>query len=378
MSKMTMQQLADLGQSIWLDYINRAILDDGKLKSLIDQGLRGMTSNPSIFNQAIGSGTDYDENIIELKKSGKSVFEIYDSLTIKDIQDATDLFKPVYDDTNKLDGYVSLEINPLLAHKIDEQIEEGLRLFKNVNRPNVMIKVPSTKEGFQVFEELIAQGVNVNVTLIFSLAQYENTVRAYFKGLNRLAQTREDLSGIRSVASIFISRIDTAIDNKIDDKLTEESDQARTLKLRFLKGKAAVANSRIIFEKFKDFISNSEFELLSEKKAPTQRVLWGSTSTKNPQYSDIKYVTELIASPTVNTIPEKTLEYFLDHGSVKDAFTYDVKQAQDIIQALDEFGIDINQVCDQLLVEGCKSFDKAFEELLDSIEKKAVQLTTAA
>lgn len=368
-----LKQLGDFGQSVWLDYISRPLIETGKLKSLIDEGLRGMTSNPSIFNQAIGTTSDYDQKITQLKKQGKTNFEIYDELTIKDIQDAADIFKPVYDKTTGLDGYVSLEINPLLAKKIDEQAKEGIRLFKKVNRPNVMIKVPSTSEGFPVIEELIAQGINVNVTLIFSLRQYEQTAASYLKGLKRLATKTNDLSKVRSVASVFVSRIDTVIDKLLEEKIAKGEAQ-----LKSLLGKAAVANSRIIFEKSKEIFSSNEFKELEKKGANIQRVLWGSTGTKNPAYSDIKYVTELIAKPTVNTIPESTLKAFMDHGAVKDAFTSNVKESVETIASLRKLGIDIDQINAKLLEDGCIAFNQAFESLLASIEKKAESLALKA
>ena len=319
MSKSPIQQLAEFGQSPWLDYISRPLLETGELQKQIDNGLRGMTSNPAIFNKAIGSSKDYDEKIIDLKNAGKSTFEIYDALTIQDIQDAADIMQSVYEDTKGLDGYVSLEINPLLANKVDEQVKEGIRLYEEVDRKNVMIKVPSTPSGITVFEELIARGINVNVTLIFSLQQYVDTVYAYFRGLKRLSKTRDDLSGVRSVASVFISRIDSSVDKLIDQRMSTANEEEKN-KLQSLLGKAAVSNARIIFEEFKSLFGSDEFQQLFDKNANVQRVLWASTSTKNPEYSDIKYVTELICKPTVNTIPGNTLEAFADHGVVKDGF----------------------------------------------------------
>jgi len=371
-----MQELAEYGQSIWLDYIDRPLLETGKLASMIEDGLRGMTSNPTIFNNAIGSSADYDEKIKELKATGKTTFEIYDTLTIKDIQDAADHFKGVYEATDGLDGYVSLEIDPQIAHKAEEQIREGLRLFKKVASPNVMIKVPSTKAGIPVIEELIANGVNVNATLIFSVGQYEQVAKAYYKGLARRASEASDLSGVRSVASIFVSRIDTAVDKLIDAKLGQEADEEKKKQLESLKGKAAVANSRIVFEKWKESMESDEVKALEGKNANVQRVLWASTGTKNPEYSDIKYVTELISSPTVNTLPEKTLNAFLDHGEIKGAFTGDSQEALDLIESLRRFGIDVDAVCDDLLDKGVVSFEDAFKELTASIEKKAAELSS--
>ena len=367
MAKTTIQQLADYGQSAWLDYISRSLLESGKLKNLIAQGLRGMTSNPSIFNQAISSSNDYDTKIMQLKGKGKSTFEICDALTIADIQDATDQFKSVYATTKGFDGYVSLEINPKIAHKTDEQIKEGLRLFQAVGRPNLMIKVPATTEGFKVVEELTASGVNVNTTLIFSLKQYERTVNAYFTGLTRLLKNNGKADKVHSVASVFVSRIDTVIDD-----LLEKNVDARNL--QSLKGRAAVANCRIIFERYHKFVNSPAYETLAAQGANMQRVLWGSTSTKNPQYSDIKYVMELIARPTVNTIPEKTLMAFLDHGKVQEAFGASSGDATQILSKLRSLGIDIDTVCQDLLRDGVKAFEDAFEALLNAIEKKAAQL----
>ena len=364
MSKTTIQQLADYGQSIWLDYISRSLLETGRLKSLIDSGLRGMTSNPTIFNQAISSSCDYDSKITRLLESGKNTFEIYDELTIRDIQEACDAFKNVYEKTDALDGYVSLEINPKLAMNTDESIKEGRRLFKKVQRPNVMIKVPSTKAGFPVIEELLADGINVNVTLIFSVKQYEQTAQVYFKGMNRLAQKQKDLSRTRSVASVFVSRIDTAVDKLLDEKKASPS----------LKGKAAVANSQLIFEKFQGLFAGDTFKALAKNFAQPQRVLWASTGTKNPAYSDIKYVTDLISKPTVNTLPANTLSAVLDHGVVQEALTGDAEEARKIFNDLKTLGIDIDQVCANLLTDGVAAFEKSFDELLHSIETKSKSL----
>jgi transaldolase len=374
MKPTTIQQLADYGQSIWLDYISRTVIQNGRLKTLIAEGLRGLTSNPSIFSQVISSGCDYDEKIIRLKAQGKSTFEIYDSLTIADIQDAADLFKGVYEGTKGLDGYVSLEINPQIAHKVDEQVNEGIRLCTAVRRPNLMIKVPATEEGLIVVEELIAYGINVNVTLIFSLQQYEKAAGAYFKGLERLARHNGDLTKLRSVASVFVSRVDTTVDEFLDERLSMAMDFVRREDLQSLKGKAAVANCRLIFEKYKELSESIAFRAMEEKGANLQRVLWGSTSTKNPLYSDIKYVTELIAPQTVNTLPEKTLNAFLDHGSLQEALTYPAVDSPNLFAQLKNLGIDVDSVCQDLLRDGVTAFEEAFRALLASIEKKADQL----
>jgi transaldolase len=371
-----MNKLAEFGQSVWLDYIDRPLLETGKLSSMIEEGLRGLTSNPSIFNNAIGSSTDYDKKIRMLNEAGKTTFEIYDELTVRDIQDAADLFKGVFERTNGLDGYVSLEIDPRIARKTHEQVQEGLRLFKKVNRPNLMVKVPSTNEGMPVIEELTAKGVNVNATLIFSIAQYEQVVKAYYKGLTKRADKTSDLSKTHSVASVFVSRIDTEVDKMIDERLANEKDAAIKEQLQTLKGKAAVANSRIIFEKWSELSNSKEAKALKGRNANVQRVLWGSTGTKNPDYSDIKYVMELICAPTVNTIPEKTLNAYLDHGQVQSAFVGGPQKSMDIIQSLSALGIDIDAVCNELLVKGVAAFNEAFKALLKSIEKKVADLSS--
>ncbi len=371
-----MQLLAELGQSVWLDSISCSMIESGKLKGMIEKGLRGLTSNPSIFNQAISTTNDYDTKIFQLNEAGQSVFEIYDALTVSDIQGAADLFLPVYEATGKLDGYVSLEINPQLANDSEASIQEGLRLVQKVNRPNLMIKVPATPEGFPVIQELIAQGVSVNSTLIFSLDQYEKTAAAYFAGLSRLAQKTDDLSAVHSVASVFVSRIDSTVDQMIEGLISREKNGIRQKNLASLKGKAAVSNCLNIFRRSQELYASQAFRVLKEKRPNLQRVLWASTSTKNPVYSDIKYVTELIAENTVNTIPEKTLMAFLDHGQVKKGFASDeIHEAARNMATLKTYGIDINAVCDQLLTDGVKAFSKAFEALFASLEEKRKTLS---
>lgn len=370
-----MHELADLGQSLWLDNISRSMIEQGKLKSLIDQGLRGQTSNPTIFKQAIAQSTDYDAKIVEMTEAGKKTFDIYDELTVRDVRDACDLFKGVYESTQALDGYVSLEINPHLANTYEEQRNEGIRLWQKVNRPNLMIKVPGTKNGCRAFGDLLAKGVNVNVTLIFSAEQYQDVAWAYLNGMKRLSQQTKDLSRVRSVASVFVSRIDTAIDPMIDAKIASTTDGALKIKLESLKGRAAVANSEIIFHKYNHLFSGAEFKALQSAGAQPQRVLWASTGTKNPKYSDIKYVTELTAKPTVNTLPDKTLEAFLDHGDAKIAMPGDVASAQKVLQELRAEGIDVGVVCLKLLDEGLVAFDQSFDDLTKSIEEKARRLT---
>lgn len=368
MKKTSISELSEFGQSIWLDNINRTLIESGKLKEMIGLGLRGLTSNPTIFEKAVLSSSDYDNRIAELCKEKKSSFDIYDDLTITDIQDAADLFKPVYEETNGLDGYVSLEINPKLAFDVRETVKEGKRLHKKVNRPNLMLKVPATNEGFAAVEELIACGMNVNTTLIFSLEQYVETAQAYIKGIKRLIDGGNDAGNVCSVASVFISRIDTAADKRLDEKKGLDN----------LKGKAAVANTALVYAKYLEIFSSDDFNLLKEKGANLQRVLWGSTSTKDPAYSDTKYVTELICKDSVNTLPPKTFDAFLDHGTVKETLTANCTEAQKTIDDLKAAGIDVNKICAKLLTDGIAAFEKSFDSLLNSIEEKARQVCLPA
>lgn len=375
MAKTTIQELTEFGQSIWLDYISQSLFKSGRLKELIDLGVTGMTSNPTIFNDAVSSGADYDEKISRLSEGGKELFAVYDEIAVEDIREAADIFKPVYEHTGRLDGYVSLEIDPRLAMDANQSINEGVRLFKKINRPNVMIKIPATKAGCHTIEELLSQGINVNATLIFSLAQYTDTAWAFLKGMNRLSYVTKDLSATRSVASVFVSRTDTAVDQLIDQRIRGEENDSQKNKLLSLKGKAAGANCQLIFQKFNRVFSSDTFEPLSKKNCHPQRVLWASTGTKNPSYSDIKYVEELIARPTVNTLPEKTIRAFLDHGAVRQAFSDDSPDAGQILKSLRAFSIDVDKICERLLADGVAAFEKSFESLLHSIETKSHSLS---
>lgn len=371
MTKTVANELAEFGQSIWLDNINRAMINNGKLKEMVGLGLRGMTSNPTIFDKAISVSADYDEKILELHQEGKSTFEIYDCLTVRDVQDAADILKAVYQETDGLDGYVSLEVSPELAFDTQKTVEEAKRLHKKAKRANVMFKVPATKEGFKAIEELTACGINVNVTLIFSLEQYSDTAQFYLRGIKRFIENKGDCRRVRSVASVFVSRIDTIVDGLLEEKIVKGKDRQKNAELSLLKGKAAVANSGLIYRKYLDIFSSGEFKKLKDKGANIQRVLWGSTSTKSPGYSDIKYVSELIAKGTVNTMPENTWEAFLGHGKVKEALSADIEDARKVIDGLKDFDVDIGVVCAKLLRDGVAAFQESFESLLHSIEEKA-------
>jgi transaldolase len=371
MENSAIRDLGAFGQSVWLDAISRSLIKTGRLQSFIDLGLAGMTSNPTIFDHAVAGGPEYDDQIRDLRRGGASTFEIYDELTTTDVRDAADLFRPVYERTAGLDGYVSLEINPKLADDTQRTIDEGLRLFRKVGRPNVMFKVPATEAGFGAIEELTAAGVNVNTTLIFSTRQYRETARAYLRGIKRLIAGDGDPRRVRSVASVFVSRIDTAVDKELEALASRETDLARRALADGLKGRIAVANTHLCYAEFRRIFATEEFRGQAARGAALQRPLWGSTSTKNPYYSDVKYVAELIAKDTVNTMPEKTFFAFLDHGRVIEAVTAEASGAQKSLDVLAALGISIEDVCANLLEEGVKTFDRSFDDLLRTIERKA-------
>ena len=358
-----LDQLADLGQSIWLDYIRRSFIDSGELRAWIDSGLRGVTSNPSIFEKAIAGSTDYDDALRELVAEGKSVQEIYEALALEDIASAADLLRPVYDRTKGLDGYVSLEASPTLAHDAAGTVAEVKRFFAALDRPNVMFKVPATPAGFPAIQALIAAGINVNVTLIFSVAQYEAVAEAYISGLEKLAAAGGDVSRVASVASIFVSRIDTAADRALE-KIGETA----------LQGKIAIANSKAAYARFREIFAGERWERLAAQGARVQRPLWGSTSTKDPSYPDTLYVDALIGSYTVNTVPPATLELFLDHGAIAPTLESDLEEARAQLARLTELGVSLDAITQELLDDGVAAFAKASEDLLISISRKRAQL----
>lgn len=358
-----LHELAKLGQSIWLDYIHRSFTTSGQLQELIDQGLRGVTSNPSIFEKAIAGSADYDESLRRLVSEGKTVAEIYEAVVIEDIQRAADLLRPVYEETGGVDGYVSLEANPSLAYDTGGTIAEARRLFAALNRSNVMIKVPATREGVPAIETLIGDGININVTLIFSLSQYEAVANAYLSGLERLASNQGDVSRVASVASFFISRVDTALDEILEKR--GETD---------LKGKIAIDNAKMAYARFRDIFSGERWQRLAGLGAHVQRPLWGSTGTKSPLYPDTLYVEALIGPDTVNTLPPATLQAFLDHGKVESVISRDLDGAQLRLARLSQMGIDLETVTEELQKEGVAAFVKSFEALMESIAGKQKKL----
>jgi transaldolase / glucose-6-phosphate isomerase len=366
-----LRDLQRYGQSIWLDYIRRNLLTSGELKKLIDDdGLRGMTSNPAIFEKAIVGSTDYTDLLGTLaQKQHLDAKARYEVLAIRDIQDAADFLRPVYDATKRRDGYVSLEVSPYLARDGQGTLDEARRLWEAVERENVMIKVPGTTEGIPSFQQLISEGININVTLLFAQEVYERVADAYIAGLEQLAASGGDVSRMASVASFFISRIDTLIDSKVNEKLKAKPDAQQETQLQGVLGKVAIANAKLTYQKYLKIFSGARWDKLVAKGAQTQRVLWASTSTKNPAYRDVIYVEELVGKDTVNTVPPATLDAFRDHGKVRESLTEDIEGAKKTMSELAKSGISMKEVTDQLTNEGVKLFADAFDKLLAAVEK---------
>lgn len=364
-------ELASFGQSVWLDQIERALFKSGKLGKLIQEdGLRGMTSNPTIFEKAITGSSDYQEQIDRAARDGKTGNEIYEAVVLDDIGHACDLFRPLYDSTNAGDGFVSLEVSPLLAHNTDGTIREAKSLFSRLNRPNVMIKVPATDEGLPAIEELIASGLNVNVTLIFSVHRYEEVAEAYIRGLERRAQTGQPIDRIGSVASFFVSRIDSAVDKELDRLEKDATGPQKKQEIHTLRGKAAIANAKMAYASFKRIFESPRFEALKRKGARVQRPLWASTSTKDPSYPDVLYVTELIGPHTVNTMPPATIDAWRDHGKPAANLEKDMDKAPELFNKLKALGIDFSKVTDKLTADGVRSFSQSFIDLMRAIEQR--------
>jgi transaldolase/glucose-6-phosphate isomerase len=364
-----LKQLQKFGQSIWLDYIRRNLITSGELQRLIDEdGLRGMTSNPSIFEKAIAGSTDYVDILQTLHSQRRTSGEIYEAIAIRDIQDAADLLLPVYKSTNRRDGYVSLEVSPKLARSTKATIEEARRLWNAVNRPNIMIKIPGTPEGVPAIQQMISEGININITLLFSQDAYVKVTEAFIAGLE--AYRGPDIGKIASVASFFVSRIDTLVDNTIAAKFKQVGNPQEEQLLRSLLGKVAIANAKQAYRKYGQIFSGSRWKTLADRGAQTQRLLWASTSTKNPAYRDVMYVEELIGSDTVNTIPPATLDAFRDHGIVNRTLDADLAAADKTMADLEKAGISMRAVTDQLLEEAIKLFDDAFDKLIAAVEEK--------
>ncbi len=370
MTRTKLHTLADVGQSIWLDYTERYFVASGGLQNYIDKGLRGVTSNPDIFEKAIADTNNYDGQIQELAMLGKSAAEIYEELTVQDARMAADVLRPVFDETNGLDGYFSLEVNPHLAHERQDTVNEAMRLFARVDRPpNVMIKVPATAEGVLAFQELIEEGININVTLMFSLAQYDQIAEAYLTALENRAAKSYNLKQIASVASIFVSRLDSRVDKMLDAFVTPRA--------KALKGVIGIANAKMAYQRYKEYFQSERWQHLAEKGARVQRVLYGSTSTKNPAYPDLMYVDNLIGPNTVNTTPPKTLEQFIDHGMVKLTLESELDEAESQLNSLPELGINLYDITQELLDEGVEQFAESYDSLIRTLSEKKVALVTS-
>jgi len=374
-TKNPLKQLLNYGQSMWLDYIRRDLFTTGKLVQLItEDGLRGMTSNPSIFEKAIADSSLYDD-ILRLLTSRKDLDTtgFYEQIAIRDIQDAADALRPVYEESKFRDGYVSLEVSPYLALKTQETIDEARRLWKAVKRENVMIKVPGTAQGLPAIRQLIGEGININVTLLFAQDVYEKVAEAYIAGLEDLAARGGNLKKMASVASFFISRIDTLVDSLLNEKLKTTSDAKQQALLKSLLGKVAIANGKLTYQRYQRIFSGPRWQALAAQGAQTQRVLWASTSTKNPNYRDVIYVEELIGPDTVNTMPPATVDAFRDHGRLRNSLTEDVPTAAKVMDNLSRAGISIKEVTDKLTEDGVKLFADAFDKLLAAVKKNTQQ-----
>jgi transaldolase len=364
-------QLKEYGQSVWYDNIDRAQLVSGQFKKLLDEdGVVGVTANPTIFQKSISHGDAYDEQITQLIKEGKSTNEIYEALVIKDVQTVADILRPIYDRTNRQDGFVSLEVSPDLAHNTEGTISEVRRFWKLVDRPNLLVKIPATPEGLPAIQQALTEGININITLIFAIDFYRKVTDAYLSALEERNAEGKDISHIASVASFFVSRVDTLVDQVLEDKIKATSDSAEQQKLKSLEGKAAIANARLVYQDFKGIFNTPRFETLKHSGAHVQRPLWASTSTKNPAYRDVLYAEELIGPNTVDTMPLETIEKFRDHGRVRLSIEDNIPQAKAELAALEEVGIHYDQVTQQLLDEGVQKFADSFHELFKGIEGK--------
>jgi len=364
--------LLSFGQSPWMDYVRRDLLTSGQLKKYIENdGLRGMTSNPSIFEKAITGSNLYNDvlNSPEAKKLDAN--GLFEKIAIRDIQDACDIFRPVYEASKRRDGYVSLEVSPFLGFDTKATIDEARRLWKAVNRPNVMIKIPGTPEGLPAVRQCLEEGLNINITLLFAQSAYEKVAEAFLAALEARAVKGQDISHVASVASFFVSRIDTLVDSTIDEKLKANSDAAHRTLLESIRGKVAIANARLTYKKYQELFGGPRWKALAAKGAQTQRLLWASTSTKNPKYRDVIYVEELIGADTVDTIPPATFDAFREHGKLRPSLTENVDGAAKTMADLAKAGISMKEVTDRLLTDGVKLFADAFKTLLDAVGKSA-------
>jgi transaldolase len=374
-------QLKEHGQSVWYDTVDRAQLDNGLFKRMLDEdGVAGVTSNPTIFQKSISHGDAYDEQMTQLVREGKNTSEIYEALAIRDIRTVADMLLPIYEKANRQDGFVSLEVSPDLAHETEATLNEARRFWKLVDRPNLMIKIPATPEGLPAVRQALLEGLNINITLIFSIEDYRKVADAYISALEERNAEGKDISHIASVASFFVSRVDTLLDQLLEEKIKASTDSTEQQKLKSLEGKAAIANARLVYQDFKNIFHTPRFETLKHSGAHVQRPLWASTSTKNPAYRDVLYAEELIGPNTVDTMPLETIENFRDHGKVRFSVEDDIQQAKFELAELEKVGIHYDQVTQQLQDEGVKKFADSFHELFRGIEnkKQSIESKTSA
>jgi len=377
-TRTTLEILRDAGQSPWLDNISRAMLKNGAFQALLDRGIVGMTSNPSIFQQAIGGSDAYDDELQRLVRAGKDAAAIYDDLVLDDIRAAAALLRPVYERTGGGDGYVSIEVAPALADDTGRTLREARRLFSYLNLPNVMIKIPGTPAGVPAIRQAIADGINVNVTLLFAIAGYRAVAEAYLAGLEERAAAGWSLTNVASVASFFVSRVDTAVDKRLDALIAGAGDRARADELRALRGTAAIANATLAYAAFGEIFSGPRWEALAAKGARAQRPLWASTSMKDLGRRDVLYVEELIGPDTVDTMPDATIAAFLDHGAVRRTLDADVAGARATLDRLGHVGVDMDEVTDALQRDGVAQFAAAFDDLNKTIAAKRERMLAAA
>ena len=370
-------QLKALGQSVWYDNIDRSQLVSGQFKRLLDEdGICGVTANPTIFEKSISSGHAYDEQINQLIREGKSTNEIYEALIIQDIRTVADILRPIYDSANRQDGLVSLEVSPDLAHDTEGTLSEVRRFWKMVDRPNLMIKIPGTPEGIPAVRQALTEGINVNITLIFSISTYRQVAEAFISALEARRAAGEDISHMASVASFFVSRVDTLVDKLLEDKVKATSNTSEQQHLKSLEGKAAIANARLVYQDFKKIFNTPRFAALKQAGAYVQRPLWASTSTKNPAYRDVLYAEELIGPDTVDTMPLETIENFRDHGRVRLSIEDNLEEAHQVFDALEKIGIHYDQVTKQLQDEGVQKFAASFHKLFEGIAEKRKAIET--
>src|SRR5579863_9246942 len=372
--------LENHGQAVWLDFLARGFIAKGELKKLIDtDGVKGVTSNPSIFEKAIGSSDEYDGAIgSALKKGDRSVADLFEHVAVEDIQHAADVLRPVYDEFHGNDGFVSLEVSPYLAMDTKGTIAEAMRLWHDVHRKNLMVKVPATPEGLPAIEHLTGKGLNINITLLFSQKVYIEVAKAYIAGLERLVADGGDPSHVASVASFFVSRIDSAVDKQLDEKIARANDPQEKERLAALKGKVAIANAKLAYQEYKELFSGARWEKLAAKGAKPQRLLWASTGTKNKEYSDVLYVEELIGPNTVNTVPPATLEAFRDHGKVRDSLEENIEEARHILAELERSGVSLDAITAELVEDGVKLFADAADKLYGAVAHKRATVLGAA